>query len=407
MDFSSAINTKIKDISESSDEPFLVYRDKDGWHCDHTQNQYGERFDWVKDVLAQDPLAIFYTGADFSKASFSSVYDTVLCDRIRAEYYNTQSSGKDSDELAALTAFFNDNVSSFSHKTTDYLTTLERPLAALAEMCPFSMKTDYKDWNYNEELAYEAIERIENEVNDRLQSYPDEIVPEKRYVDGYLEKHSIQLAGRDVIFAENPKAEEPYLVCFAKTHTSFGMVEYLDIQRATDYVEAMWLFNNYQATLLHELKSERTEKGLPVQKLTASDCLPESDDKDWTGRLLIVKPDILAPEYRSAEHQLVMCTGGFGARPNSRGNAVYIKELHSDKQMRYERYQIAGIADPDKLPQWAKQKLAQAERLAQKAKSPDKKPSLLGKLDDAKAEAAEQNKERNDAPKKKKHGMEV
>ena len=507
MDFNTVINSKMRDINEGSTEPFIIYRDKDGWHCDYTQNQYGEKFDWVEDVTAQDPLAVIYTGKDFSKASFPTVYDMVLYDRVRSEYYLARSSGRDSDELAALTSFFQDNIGSFESKVTDYLTTLDRPLAALQEMMPFNIATEYEGWSYDEELAQEAIDHIENEVNDRLNSYPDEDTPKKYYINGYTEKHSIRLAGRDVVFAENPRAEEPYLVCFVKSDNSLGLVEYQDVQYATDYVEAMWIFNNYQAALLQELKTERAESGLPVQRLTASGCLPDSHDTEWTGKLLIVKPDSLAPEYRSAEHQLVLCTGGFGAQPNARGNAVYIKELHSEKQMRYERYQIAGIANPDKLPEWALKKLAlmdaikepgvfkysgyhfkpyrqfrkgevtrrlegdsrpwktdvqyemrnmrsdhelglsrydwkkadtnytheefyaasgnsdadifvcvengklyvpyenelfQYDEPPQKAKSADKKPSLLGRLDDAKAEAAAINAERKDAPKTKK-----
>ena len=525
MDFSSAINSKMKDVADGSTEPFIIYRDQSGeWHCDYTQNQYGDGFDWVEDAIEQDPFFGEYTGEDFSCGSFPTVYDKVLVDRIHAEFdYNMESGmydgnsieafieGMDREEAQALVSFFDENAGSFSQKVTDYLTMVERPFTALCEMCPLNMTADNEGWDFNEDLAQDAISCIENAVYDRLHVSDGKSEPVKRLIDGYLEKHFIRLAGRDVIFAEKPEAEAPYLVCFAKSDNSLGLVEYYDIQYAADFVEAMWIFNNYQAALLYELKNERAENGLPIQKLTADDCLPDSYDKDWKDSLLIVKPDILAPEYRSAEHQLALCTGGFGANPNARGRAVFVKELHSGKQMRYERYQIAGIADHDKLPEWAVKKLALWEAIKEpgvfeyggyhfkpyrqfrkgevkrrlagdsrpwktdvqyemrnmrsdhelglsrydwkkaeyshggfyaasgnndadifkcvengrlyvpydnelfqyseppvKTKKTDKKPSLLGRLDDAKAEADAYNAERKDVPKTKKRGdMEV
>jgi hypothetical protein len=67
--------------------------------------------------------------------------------------------------------------------------------------------------------------------------------------------------------------------------------------------------------------------------------------------------------YRTADHQLKIVQGGFGASPDSRGNAVFCKDLYSDKKTRFERYDIAGVIDPAKLPQWAKDKLAYLEAL--------------------------------------------
>jgi hypothetical protein len=39
-------------VKSGSTEPFIVHRDKNGgWHCDNTQNQYGEGFDWVDSII--------------------------------------------------------------------------------------------------------------------------------------------------------------------------------------------------------------------------------------------------------------------------------------------------------------------------------------------------------------------
>jgi len=321
MDFSAAINKIMPDVNSGSKEPFIIYRDQSsGWHCDYTQNQYGERFDWVEVVKGQDYLALEHKGADFSKGSFPFVYDAVLCDRIRAEYQLARSSGKDSDEIFELACFFNDNVGEFSHDVTDYLTTLDRPLAALNEMCPISMAADNDDCSFNEDLAHDAISHIENAVHDRL-------------------------------------------------HKANGKIA-----------------------------------------LTSAHCIDNSGGADFTGLTLVVKADALMPQYRDAESQIVKCTHGNGARPNAIGRSIFCKELASGKTVVYYRHEIEGVADESKLPRWAKRKLAEQEtgQPPTKTKKTDKKPSLLGRLDDAKAEAEAYNAGRKDAPKtKKRTEMEV
>ena len=505
MDFSSAIQSKMRDVNDGSTEPFIIYRDNDGgWHCDHTQNQYGEKFDWVEEVKAQDPLALFYTGADFSKASFPSVYDTILCDRIRAEYYIARSSGKDDDNLHALVCYFNDNVSSFSHETTDYLTTLERPLAALQEMTPYNMATDYEGYEYNPSMTKDLADRIEHEVRDRLRTQTDKIAQEIQILDGYRELNKISINDSDVILSENPDAEYRYMVIenrYTQYYNDSGdNITYAG--QTNDYLEAVSEFTKrvqYNADCVQSRRdSHQRMDGVDYIELKNNDCLPGSDREDFTGKLIIVKSSELKPEYRSSENQLVLCSHGNGARPNAIGTSVFGTELYTGATVCYGRHQIAGIADHDKLPVWAVKKLALMEALKapgvfeyggyhfkphrtfekrdgdfvkqmhnassdhslgitaydwgkteyshalfyaasgdsetdifrciengklyipcenelfryneppQKTRAPQgKKPSLLGKLDDAKAEASARHMERKDAPKKKKHGLEV
>ena len=322
MDFSNAINSIMQHVKDGSSEPFIIYRDtRGGWHCDSTQNQYGETFEWVEGAKEQDPCALVFTGKDFSDGSYPYAYYAVLGNRVYLESFIDFFSGRDSSQINALANFFRDNVGGFSHEATDYLATLERPLSALAEMCPFNMATDHEGWSYNESLTADAIEYIECEVKDRLRPVSKNMV------------------------------------------------------------------------------------------LTSEHCLENSNGDDFTGKLLIVKADALIPEYRDSLSQIVKCTHGNGARPNAIGQSIFCKELASKMTAVYYRHEIEGIADIGKLPHWAKQMLvAQEKQGRQKAANPkpDKKPSLLGRLDEAKAEADAHNAARKDLPKTKKRGdMEV
>jgi hypothetical protein len=202
----------------------------------------------------------------------------------------------------------------------DYLTTLERPLAALKEMIPYSLETYNEDWGYNLSKTRDAVERV----------------------------------------------------------------EYAVYSRAHD---------------------KRTKIAL-----TSDHCIDNTKDTDFTGELLVVKAGALMPEYRDSESQLVKCTHGNGARPDAKGRSIFCKELTSDKTVVYYRHEIEGVADAEKLPQWAKRKLAEqrAEQPAKKPKTAAKKPSLLGRLDDAKAETAAYNAGLNATPKvQRRAGMEV
>jgi hypothetical protein len=276
------------------------------------------------------------------------------------------------------------------------------------------MTTDNPDWTFNEDLAFDAIHYIENEVNDRLRSYPDERMPEPRYFNGYEEKQSVTVSDTTFVLAENLKADSPYLVCNidgngeAYSHASFS-----------DYITAMREFLARQTTRVNTLEAERndrTAQGVDLAMLTASHCLPDSDKADFTGKLIVVKASALSPQYRYADSQLVQCTHGNGARPNAIGTSVFGTELYSGENVVYGRHQIEGVADEQKLPQWAKSKLAEqrGEELptlpeTKPQSAPTKKPSLHDNLERNKVRAAQENTARqgNAAPNKKRGDMEV
>ena len=244
--------------------------------------------------------------------------------------------------------------------------------------------------------------------------------PQKRNIEGYEEKFCIELAGKYVVLAENPTADDPYLVCNVKYDNPLGLEERYDGTASDNYIEAMREFVNRVDGMLGTLETERCESGLPLQTLTAADCIPGSENADFEGKLIIIKPEILSPEYRSSQHQLALCTGGFGASANARGTAVFAEELYSGKKCGYRRHQIAGLADPSKLPEWAVDKLTEYQKkdeLGTKAEitpqadknpkekaveTPKKKPTLQEKLDNAKQKVRDNAAQKDDGGKKSK-----
>jgi hypothetical protein len=379
----------------------------------------------VEDAKNNDPFAVTVKGGDFADGSFPYVYDKVLYMRLRAEYKTIEYGQVGFGELSALLYFCEENIGAFSAEVTDYLTQIGQPLTELYQMLPISLKT--QDGDYDEDKAQEALEIISHQIeeyNSRKVEKPQSIVTpqpaDKRIIDGYVELNSFNFSGRLVILAEKAGADDPYLVCEGRWDNPLGVEEYLNAVVTADYLEAVGEFIRRESGLLEYLEHERSLSGLPFQPLTAENCVPNGLDESIEGKVIIIKPEVLAPEFRSAEHQLKICNGGFGASPNARGNAVFCTDLYSGKESRYERYDVLGVADIAKLPQWAQAKLAVVnhvnERDAARSKgdratatdeppqnSKDKAvPSLLGRLDEGKAQVERGNSSKADKPIKKK-----
>ncbi|GHV12271.1 hypothetical protein FACS1894219_04860 [Clostridia bacterium] len=447
---------KIKpEVVAAGDEPFIIYRDVDGgWHSDFTQNHYGEPYEWIESTMDSDKAAFVARGQDFKSAKTQELYNDVLCLRLRYEYYNvsTYDMSAEHRKLYSLLNFFEDNVAKFSPGTLNYLIQFDRPLCFLDKNCSYNLETEHAGWSYNKSLAADAVDKIEKKVDDIINLPKDEAdqnkqtqrkaeailesgkIPgeHKRVIDGhYTEKFSVALAGREVFLASDEKEDTPYLVCTARRDNPFGVTEYFDGVVTADYLEAMREFVDRTDTLLGTLEQERAAFPAIQPTLTAADCITGGLDENLTGKVVVIKPDVFSPEYRTAEHQLKIVRGGFGASPDSRGNALFCIDLYTGKETRFERYDIAGVVDPAKLPQWAKDKLAEqcgeklppvtlseknqsapappksAKSVSKTEKRPPKKPSILAELDAAVKEVAQHAEHKTANLVKKRGDLEV
>ena len=90
-------------------------------------------------------------------------------------------------------------------------------------------------------------------------------------------------------------------------------------------------------------------------------CYKNSNNKDYTNQLLILKPSMLAPWAKEPENQLWIAENGFGVSPNSSGRAVYATCLYDGEEARWNRGDFIGIVNPDRLPEWAADKLSEIQ----------------------------------------------
>ena len=194
---------------------------------------------------------------------------------------------------------------------------------------------------------------------------------EKRMAGDYEIIHAFHIGDKEIVIGENVNApgEERYMCAYCEKNEILGL--YSDLWVSDDFCDI--------AKIYADRLSEQAEKtrvalftpkfqGIDTTPLTKADCVPISSDDNLNGKIVVIKQEVLRQEYRRSTNQIKLCTGGFGASPNSRGSACYCVDLYSRTTSRFERQDVMGTLQEDQLPKWAELGLNQY-RNEQKQKS--------------------------------------
>ena len=196
---------------------------------------------------------------------------------------------------------------------------------------------------------------------------------EKRMVGDYTVLHSIHIGQKEVVLGENTKAVkgERYLCCYSEQALVFEKLT--DGLVSDGYAEIMKVFAERVAEAAGEMVEEidREEKEVGTNNEILKDgCEPFTYEDNLTNKVVVIRGDVLRPEYQRATRQLMLCVGGCGAQPNSRGRTCYCISLYDCHESSFYRQDILGTVDPDKLPDWAKNGLQKAIEQNEKNKKP-------------------------------------
>ena len=88
-------------------------------------------------------------------------------------------------------------------------------------------------------------------------------------------------------------------------------------------------------------------------------CVQSEHPENYADKLLILRPEFLSDELKNGRYQLFFGKHGNGCNPESSGHKVYGFMLDSGKETYFNRYDILGVANESKLPEWATEKLAE------------------------------------------------
>ena len=178
---------------------------------------------------------------------------------------------------------------------------------------------------------------------------------EKRMAGDYEVFASMSVGCKEIIMGENPKAEEGarYMCAYCERNSLFE--QYNEVMVSDDYVEILQLCCKRLAEEADKLKEE-----IDREKLVSNDVVPPdgytliTPETDLRGQVVVIRPDVFKREYQRSTHQYQYVTGGSGSSPMGRGNSVFTEALYDGEKGRFERREMLGVTDPDKLPEWAK-----------------------------------------------------
>ncbi len=189
---------------------------------------------------------------------------------------------------------------------------------------------------------------------------------EKRMIADYTVLCAVNVGKREIVLAcdKHNKDGEKFVCGFAEQNGIFERYE--EFVGSDDYIEIASLFGNRIVNETELFKEQVENLGIPVTVITQDDCIPDHYKNDINGKIIAINSDIFKPEYQRADRQLFLVTGGFGASANSRGSAVFCKNLYDGKTARYERMDVLGEVKPECMPDWAKEK---AEAISRKHKT--------------------------------------
>lgn len=195
---------------------------------------------------------------------------------------------------------------------------------------------------------------------------------DKRMVGDYEIIHAIKIGDREIVIGENQSDTngQKYMTAIGEWNDLFE--QYSDVLVSDDYPEIVKDFGERVAAQAEKTREELFVprfQGIDNAPITADGCTPITHGDDLNGKIIVIKSEILRREYRAATRQLKLCVGGFGASPNSRGSAVFCKDLYSGKEARFERYDVLGTMEPDKLPKWAQHGLTAIQQEQNKKES--------------------------------------
>ena len=180
---------------------------------------------------------------------------------------------------------------------------------------------------------------------------------EKRMAGEYEIIHAVQIGDREIVVGENPADTNgrKYMTAFCESNDLFA--RYDEVLVSDDYPEIMKYFGERIAKQAEKTRAEMfTPKfqGIDVSPIMGEGCTPITGKEDLNGKVIVIRPEVLRREYRRATNQVKLCTGGFGASPNSRGSACFCKDVYSGKESRYERRDVLGVLTPEQRPEWVK-----------------------------------------------------
>ena len=183
----------------------------------------------------------------------------------------------------------------------------------------------------------------------------------KEMINDYAVKNEVFVGNRRYLFAVHTDEKEPQRFLKCQCYDDELFRHYVNAVTSNDFVECMKLYLADISAAVEKVEKDRAAIGLEdISCLKGSDLLSASRDKNIEGKVVAIGEKWLCDGFKDISHQLYFVKGGNGAQSNSRGNACFSINLYTGEDTRIERYEVLGEVPEDKIPEFAKERLANA-----------------------------------------------
>lgn len=192
---------------------------------------------------------------------------------------------------------------------------------------------------------------------------------DKRMAGDYEIIQAVTVGDAEVVVGYDPNEAQGHYYMTALCERNAILTRYDQVLASDSYPEILGIFGNRIAEQSKQLEAQLKQENIdapdnrPLDENRCSNisgCRLISHEDDLNGKVVIIRPDVLKYEYQRATRQLMLCTGGFGASPHSRGSACYCTNLYSGDSGRFERRDVLAILNPEQVPKWGRAVLEQA-----------------------------------------------
>ena len=214
------------------------------------------------------------------------------------------------------------------------------------------------------EARTEFLDEFANGINDVIKTAADTNTFPKKTIGDYEVLNSFSYGFKTIFVAVDNAAaygsQEKYVVGDWK---SDGILEFYDnVVGCSDYNEIMGVYADRVQEQVRTIQAEID--AVPFERTPIGEASVNSIiDEDLEGKIIVIKPENIKPEFVGAERQLCLALSGNGCNPHGLGTGVFCKNIYTGKDVRWERYDVLGIIKDECLPQWAKERLEKKEVL--------------------------------------------
>lgn len=187
---------------------------------------------------------------------------------------------------------------------------------------------------------------------------------DEEYINDYRVMQSCEIGTKRFVLCENTE-NGAYAVGNYETAFDGMLIRIGEIEEDTDYLSVFGQYLERQQKEYDRLLREREKRQSDDIPYRYDSCISGSEREDYRDKVMVLAPESLKPEFRVKEEQLMLVSGGNGAKAGGYGTKVFCVNLWSGERQTFRRADFWGELKPNLMPQWAKESL---DALRQKPK---------------------------------------